>query len=80
MQSTLLTPASNFVELLQRYSAVKPHHTAFIFLKSGETEQSRLTLGDIDTQARIIAGWLQQQNAAQQPVLLACPTGPEFVT
>lgn len=80
MPTTLLTPASNFVELLQRYSAVKPHHTPFLFLKNGETEPDRLTLGDIDLQARIIAGWLQQQNTAQQPVLLACPTGPEFVT
>jgi len=70
---------TNLVDLLQMRSAATPDRTAFIFLQDGETEQCRLTYAAIDAQARAIAAWLQQQPVREQPVLLACPTGPEFV-
>ena len=44
-----------FVELLRWRAAVLPEQCALRFLADGETESARLTYGDIDRQARIIA-------------------------
>jgi amino acid adenylation domain-containing protein len=51
----------------------------YTFLKDGEEEELVLTYGELDQQARRIAGWLQSFGASGARVLLLYPPGLDFI-
>jgi len=74
---------TNFVELLQYRAQHQPNKTAYIFLENGETEQARLTYGDLHQQASTLAEQLRAQTTQSdtQPIraLLLYPSGLAFI-
>jgi acyl-CoA synthetase (AMP-forming)/AMP-acid ligase II len=46
---------STLVELLRYRASTQPERIAYIFLRNGETEEARLTYGELDQKARAIA-------------------------
>ena len=46
---------STLVELLRYRASSQPERIAYIFLRDGETEEARLTYGELDQKARAIA-------------------------
>ncbi len=65
----------NLVDLLQWRARHQPEQLAYTFLLNGETEAGSVTYAELDRQARVIGGYLQNQGASGQPVLLAHPPG-----
>ncbi|HLJ35069.1 MAG TPA: fatty acyl-AMP ligase, partial [Ktedonobacteraceae bacterium] len=72
--------ASTLVELLCHKAAYWPDQHAYTFLRQGETEEGRLTYGELDRQARTIAALLQSKKAMAQPVLLLHQPGLAYIT
>src|SRR5579864_187210 len=70
---------SNLVELVQQRARDCPDRTAFIFLAGEDLRQSSLTCGELDFQARSIAGFLQELEAQGERALLLYPPGLEFI-
>lgn len=57
-----------------------PRRVAYTFLRDGEVaEEVSLTYAALDTQARAIAAWLQEEGMAGERALLLHPPGLEFV-
>ena len=73
------TVASTWIELLRQRAAEQPERIAYIFLPDGETEELRLTYGELDRQARAIGHFLQRQGASGQRALLLYPSGLEYI-
>ena len=71
--------ASSLVELLGWRAANQCDQDAFTYLLNGEEEESRLTYGDLDFQARGIASALQASYRPGTRALLLYPPGLEFV-
>jgi len=82
----LATPAhdseAQFASLVELLRARAEEHTsriAFRFLADGESEDSRLSYGELEVHARAIAATLAPHAAAGQRALLFYPAGLEFV-
>src|SRR5262249_15208088 len=73
------TKSQTIVDVLRRWASEQFDHPAFIFLEDGESRESRLSFGALDRRARAIAAKLQQQGAAGSRVLLALPSGLDFI-
>lgn len=71
---------STLVELLRTRAQHRPERCAYIFLADGENETGRLTYGDLDGRARVIAAWLQSQGLTGERALLLYPPGLEYVS
>ncbi len=71
---------TNFVDLLKLRAAEQPNKTAYIFLENGETEQARLTYGQLHEQAEDIAAYISQHASGGQRALLLYPPGLDFIT
>lgn len=71
---------TTLVNLLHERAQTEATKTAFIFLKDGETESSRINYQELDEKARAIANKLHSFNAASNGVLLLYQPGLEFVT
>src|SRR5215216_7766523 len=67
------------VELLRARAGFHADKNAYTFLIDGETEESSLTYGELDQQARAIGARLQSLSAKDQPVLLLYPPGLEYI-
>ena len=67
-------------ELLGERARRSPERQAYIFLRDGETEATRLSIGELDRRARVVASALQRLNAHGERALLFYPTGEDFVT
>lgn len=83
MSNKLATQAvetSSLVELLRWRSLHQPERDAYTFLRQGETIDSRLTYGDLDREARTIAGLLQHKGAVGKPVLLLHSPGTAYIS
>ncbi len=78
-QGTVSAPAT-LVELLCLRSLYQANQLAYTFLQDGETEEVNITYGELDRQARIIAGCLQSRGLTGQRALLLYPPGLEFIT
>lgn len=52
---------------------------AFIYLADGEKDETRVTFGELERQARAIGGWLQSQGLSGQRALLLFPPGVDFI-
>jgi acyl-CoA synthetase (AMP-forming)/AMP-acid ligase II len=69
----------NLIELLRARAAEHGSRVAFRFLNEGETEDSRTTYEELESQARAIAASLASKSAAGERALLFYPAGPEFI-
>jgi acyl-CoA synthetase (AMP-forming)/AMP-acid ligase II len=70
---------STLTDLLRWRALEQPEQCAYMFLKDGETEEVRLTYGELDRQARAIAAHLQSLGACGERVLLLYPCGLEYI-
>jgi acyl-CoA synthetase (AMP-forming)/AMP-acid ligase II len=77
--TTQTVNASTLVELLCQKAAHQPDQHAYTFLRQGETEEGRLTYGELDRQARTIAALLQSKGATAKPVLLLHQPGLAYI-
>jgi acyl-CoA synthetase (AMP-forming)/AMP-acid ligase II len=71
---------STLVELLGERARRSPERLTYVFLRDGETEASRLSLGELDRRAKTIASALQRLNARGERALLFYPAGEDFVS
>ncbi|MFM8296071.1 MAG: AMP-binding protein, partial [Microcystaceae cyanobacterium] len=71
---------STLVELLRYRASSQPERIAYIFLRDGETEEARLTYGELDQKARAIAAHLQSFEAEGERGLLLYPPGLDFIS
>ncbi len=71
---------SNLADIL-RYRAIhQPEKISYIFLKNGETEETRLTYKELDQKARSIAARLQSAGVATgERALLLYPPGLDYI-
>jgi natural product biosynthesis luciferase-like monooxygenase protein len=70
---------STLIELLQQRAADAPGRTAFTWLTDGESQGISVTFGQLESRARAIGARLQELRAAGERVLLAFPTGLDFI-
>jgi len=70
---------TSLVHMLRHRAAVDPERTAFVFLTGDDLQESRLTYGQLDREARSIALSLTKHNISGQPVLLVEPPGLSFM-
>lgn len=75
-----LNKFSTLVELLRYRASTQPERIAYIFLRNGETEEARLTYGELDQNARAIAAHLQSLEAKGERGLLLYPPGLDFIS
>jgi acyl-CoA synthetase (AMP-forming)/AMP-acid ligase II len=71
--------APTLVELLRSRAFHQPDQHAYTFLRQGETEEDRLTYGELDQQAQTIGSLLQCKGATGKPVLLLHPPGLTYI-
>lgn len=69
----------HLVDVLSQRALKQPEQTAYIFLGDGERETDRLTYQELDLKARAIASKLQSLDLANERVLLAYPSGLDFI-
>lgn len=70
---------STLVELLVKRALHQEQRHAYSFLRQGEVEESRLTYGELDAQARAIARMLQEKGTAGKPVILLHAPGLAYI-
>ena len=70
---------TNMVRRLREHAAERPRATAFVHLSDGGTPQASMTYAQLDRRARAIAANLQDMRLSGQNLVLAYPTGLEFV-
>ncbi len=71
--------AATIADVLGRHAERQPGKRAFVFLEQGEHEAQSLTYSALDRRARAIARTLVRRGLAGCPVILAYPSGTEFV-
>ncbi|GBC61781.1 non-ribosomal peptide synthetase [Desulfonema ishimotonii] len=71
--------ADNLVALLQNRAASEPEKLAYVFLKDGESGESRLTHLGLEQKARSIGARLQTIVPPGGRALLLYPPGPEYI-
>jgi acyl-CoA synthetase (AMP-forming)/AMP-acid ligase II len=57
----------------------QPDRTAYTFLQDGESQEIRLSYGQLDRQARAIGAWLENAGVSGEPALLLYPPGLDFI-
>lgn len=70
---------AGIVDIARRHAERTPARPAYAFLPDGETESVRFSFADIDRRARAVAAVLQDRGLAGERVLVAYPSGPEYV-
>jgi myxalamid-type polyketide synthase MxaB len=84
METTLMLEptkqCSNLIEILEQWSVIQPENTAYIFLKNGEIEETKLNYAQLWEQVNAIAAQLQKAGATGERVLLFYPGGLDFIT
>ncbi|MBN1995564.1 MAG: AMP-binding protein [Anaerolineae bacterium] len=73
------TQGETLLNLLRWRANHQSHQRAYTFLVDGEIEAVHLTYANLERQARAIGAWLQQKNAAGQPILLLYSPGLDFI-
>ena len=69
---------STLVELLEYRAEKQPNQVAYTFIEQGE-EAGKLTYGELERQARVIAAHLQSREAFGERTMLLYPPGLEFI-
>ncbi|HEV7396496.1 MAG TPA: amino acid adenylation domain-containing protein, partial [Pyrinomonadaceae bacterium] len=70
---------STFVEALRLRAINQPDRLAYTFLLDGETEEVKLTYGELDRRARNIARLLQSSGEGGKRALLLYPPGFDYI-
>lgn len=77
--STICTPIQpNLIHLLRRRVEEHGEKTVYTYLNDGETDETRLTYGELEQRALAIAAHLQSLISPGERVLLLYPPGTEF--
>lgn len=79
MSSSRVSRRQTLVEIARRHAAQTPDRPAYAFLGDGEQETARFGFAAIDLRARAVAAALQDRGLARERVLIAYPSGPEYV-
>jgi acyl-CoA synthetase (AMP-forming)/AMP-acid ligase II len=78
--SNNMTPKpSTVVDIVRDRAMYQGAQKAYTFLGDRDSEESSLTYGDLDRQARAVGAWLQSSGASGERVLLLLPTGLEYI-
>lgn len=72
-------PHLHLASILSERADRHAERTGYIFLNNGETESVRLTYGELDRQARVVAGYLQERHGKGERALLLYTPGIEFI-
>lgn len=67
------------VDLARHRADRQADRNGYLFLSDGETDETPLTYGELDRQARAIAAWLQSHGMQGERALLLYPAGLEFI-
>ena len=67
------------IELLRFRATQQPDGRAYTFLADGESENARLTYGQLDRQARVVAAHIQANDAAGERAVLLYPPGLDYI-
>src|ERR1700675_2988832 len=70
--------SASIVEILRRTAVRQPDRVAITHLRADGQRES-LTYAELDRRARGIAAWLLERHARDQRVILAYPTGLDFI-
>ena len=73
------THHETLVDVLRGWSEARPDALAYTFLLDGESEEARLTYGQLDRNARTIASALRARLPAGGRALLVYPPGLDFI-
>lgn len=68
-----------FVEVLRERAAGPWADNGYTFLADGEREERRLSYAALDRRARAVASLLHARGVRDEPVLIVCPAGLDFV-
>jgi acyl-CoA synthetase (AMP-forming)/AMP-acid ligase II len=71
--------ARTIVDVVRCRAQVHPERRAYTFLRDGEVEETHLSYGELDRQARAIGALLQSYRAKSERVLLIYPPGLDFI-
>jgi amino acid adenylation domain-containing protein len=71
---------TDFVSLLRWRAEHQPDQLAYRFLRDGAEDESCLSYGELDQQARAIAAMLAESGASGERALLVYPPGLEYIT
>lgn len=69
----------NLIQLLQSRATHQPERLAYTFLLDGEGEESHLTYGELEQQARAVGACLQGLGLRGERVILLYPPGLEYI-
>lgn len=72
-------PVANLAEIARYWARTTPDRIAYTFLVDGAVEERQLTCGELDRQARALAGKLQQTCAPGDRALLLFVPGLEYI-
>jgi len=70
---------TTITELIQWRACHFPHERAFSFLSDGGTSAPQVTFGELDRNAKRIAGWLQSRGLGGERALLIYPPGMDYI-
>ncbi len=70
----------NMIRLLRWRAQAHREKSVYIYLKDGESQESRLTYGELEQRALAIAAYLQSLFPSGERVLLLYPMGTDFPT
>ena len=70
---------SSLVHMLRHRASVDPDRTAFIYLAGDDLEETRVTYGELDREARSIAVNLSEHDVVGRPVILLEAPGLQFM-
>ncbi|MCC6750543.1 MAG: AMP-binding protein [Deltaproteobacteria bacterium] len=76
----LQRPETTIVDVLEWRAQREPDRTAYVFLRDGERDEVRLTYAELAAQARAVAQAVRHHAEPGDRVLLAFPSGLDFVT
>jgi acyl-CoA synthetase (AMP-forming)/AMP-acid ligase II len=78
MRVTTRRPRS-FAELLERRAGDAPDEVAYTFLEDGDADGARLTWGDLERRARLMASAIAGRVRPGDRALMLCPPGLDFI-
>lgn len=79
MKDLEILKAASIVEILRYRAELQPEGIGYTFLVDGESEEVRLSYGELDFLARAIAAHLQSLAAPGERALLLYPPGLEYI-
>ncbi|MCY8823177.1 AMP-binding protein, partial [Bacillus atrophaeus] len=70
---------TNLIDLVRERAQTQPNKTIYTFLSKDGEENTLLTYGELDQQAKLVAAYLQQLNLKGERALLLYDPGLDFI-